>query len=278
MKQNVASQLVSAQMVDASDGSDQTTGTCNVAVEIDGTPGTGGTATHIANGKWEYAPIQADTNGAYITFQFVIAGALTTTVQVYTGFPQSVDNDTKISLIPTTAMRGTDNALLAANINLTGGAVDNVTLVATTTTNTDMVGTDNAALATAMTTAQNDLDIITGATGVNLLTATQSSIDAIEADTDELQGDWVNGGRLDLILDAVPTALQNSDALLNRDMSAVSDTTARSPLNALRLLRNKWSVAATTMTVTKEDDTTSAWTATISSDAAADPVIGSDPA
>lgn len=34
-----------------------------------------------------------------------------------------------------------------------------------------------------ITTAQADLDIITGATGVNLLTATQASIDAIETDT-----------------------------------------------------------------------------------------------
>ena len=34
-----------------------------------------------------------------------------------------------------------------------------------------------------ITTAQNDLDIITGVSGVNLLTATQASIDAIEVDT-----------------------------------------------------------------------------------------------
>jgi len=42
-------------------------------------------------------------------------------------------------------------------------------------------------------TAQADLDIITGADGVNLLSATQASIDAIEADTNELQGDDVPG-------------------------------------------------------------------------------------
>jgi len=54
----------------------------------------------------------------------------------------------------------------------------------------------------------------------------------------------------------IPTATQNADALLNRDMSAVSDTTARSPLNALRLLRNKYSIAAGTLTVTKENDST----------------------
>lgn len=108
-------------------------------------------------------------------------------------------------------------------------------------------------------TAQADLDIITGATGVNLLTATQASIDAIETDTgttlqnmlntindfidtevnaikivtDNLPDsgalttiaadaarltaaraavltDWINGGRLDLLLDAAsaPTVEQ----------------------------------------------------------------------
>jgi len=115
------------------------------------------------------------------------------------------------------------------------------------------------ATATALTTAQNDLDIITGADGVNLLSATQASIDAIEvdtgttldaaiavidanvdqieaavitnaagvdiaadiialkaetvlivADTNELQTDWADGGRLDLIIDELTT---NIDAI-----------------------------------------------------------------
>lgn len=76
----------------------------------------------------------------------------------------------------------------------------------------------------------------------------------------------------------IPTATQNADALLNRDMSAVSDTNSRSPLNALRHIRNKWSVSGTTLTVTKEDDSTSAWTSTLSTNASADPITGSDPA
>jgi hypothetical protein len=79
-------------------------------------------------------------------------------------------------------------------------------------------------------------------------------------------------------IDALPTATENADALLNRDMSAVSDTNARSPLNALRFIRNKWDVAAGTLTVKKEDDTTTAWTASVSTDAGAEPVIGNDPA
>lgn len=135
-----------------------------------------------------------------------------------------------------------------------------------------------------------------GAGGLPISDAGGLDIDTKLANTNEVTAarmgaltDWINGGRLDLILDIIaadtttdipaliPTATANADALLNRDMSAVSDTTARSPLNALRFLRNKWAVAAGTLTVRKEDDTTSAWTAAVTSDAAAVPVIGSDP-
>lgn len=86
------------------------------------------------------------------------------------------------------------------------------------------------------------------------------------------------GANLDTQLEAIPTATENADALLNRDMSAVSDTNSRSPLNALRHIRNKWSVSGTTLIVAKEDDTTTAWTSTLSTSAGADPITGSDPA
>jgi len=69
-----------------------------------------------------------------------------------------------------------------------------------------------------------------------------------------------------------------SDYLLNRDMAAVAITNARSPLNALRMLRNKWTVVTSTLTVYEEDDSTPAWTSTLTADAAADPVVTSDPA
>src|SRR6266849_4014368 len=51
----------------------------------------------------------------------------------------------------------------------------------------------------------------------------------------------------------VPTAIENADALLKRDMSAVTGESARSPLNALRWLRNKWTIVTGTLTVYKED-------------------------
>lgn len=66
-------------------------------------------------------------------------------------------------------------------------------------------------------------------------------------------------------------------ALLTLDLSTVTGEAARSVLNALRFLRNKWSLSGATLTVTKEDDTTTAWTAAVTTDASADPVTGSDP-
>lgn len=76
---------------------------------------------------------------------------------------------------------------------------------------------------------------------------------------------------------AVPTVTENADALLNRDFSEVSDTNDRTLLNAARFLRNKFSSAAGVLTVTKEDDATTAWTADLTSDANADPITGIDP-
>lgn len=77
--------------------------------------------------------------------------------------------------------------------------------------------------------------------------------------------------------DTIATATENADALLKRDMSAVSGESARSPLNAFRFLRNKWSISAGTLTVTKEDDTTSSWTASVTQ-TAGNPVSAVDPA
>lgn len=69
-----------------------------------------------------------------------------------------------------------------------------------------------------------------------------------------------------------------ADAVLKRDMSAVSGEASRSLLNAIRVLRNKWTVSSGTLTVTKEDDSTSAWTAAVTGTAGADPITGVDPA
>jgi hypothetical protein len=68
-----------------------------------------------------------------------------------------------------------------------------------------------------------------------------------------------------------------ADALLKRDWTAVTGEAARSVLNALRFLRNKWSVSGTTLTVTEENDATVAWQADLSTTPGAEPVTGVDP-
>lgn len=84
---------------------------------------------------------------------------------------------------------------------------------------------------------------------------------------------------LDTQIDAIPTAVENADALLNRDFSAVSDTNDRSLLQAARHIRNKWDTTTNPgyVTVRKEDDTTEAWRAALSTDGSAQPITGSDP-
>ncbi len=68
------------------------------------------------------------------------------------------------------------------------------------------------------------------------------------------------------------------DEIFTRDLSAITGEAARSLLNAVRFLRNKWTVVSGTLTVYEEDDTTTAWTSVLSATAGADPVTGSDPA
>jgi hypothetical protein len=68
-----------------------------------------------------------------------------------------------------------------------------------------------------------------------------------------------------------------ADALLTRDWTSVTGEAARSVLNALRFLRNKWTLPGGTLSVKEEDDTTEAWAGAATTDAAAVPIVGVDP-
>jgi len=78
---------------------------------------------------------------------------------------------------------------------------------------------------------------------------------------------------------ALSASANNSvaDAILKRDWTSVTGESARSMLNALRILRNKWTIAGTTLSVKKEDDTTEAWNAALTQDDTAMPITASDP-
>jgi hypothetical protein len=115
-------------------------------------------------------------------------------------------------------------------------------------------------------TAANNAELFFDGTGYDAANSTVGTVTALAS------GAVISG--------AIAAAELNNiaDALLKRDMSAVSGEADRSPLNALRFLRNKWSISGTTLTVTQEDDSTSAWTSTLTATAGADPVTASDPA
>lgn len=86
---------------------------------------------------------------------------------------------------------------------------------------------------------------------------------------------------LDTQLDAIPTSVENADALLNRDMSTGTDSgssTVRTPRQALRFLRNKWSISGGSLTVTKEDDSTTSWSGSVTENGAQNAVSSIDPA
>jgi hypothetical protein len=132
-----------------------------------------------------------------------------------------------------------------------------------------------------------------------ILAAVDTEVAAIKAKTDNLPASpaavgsamtlesgaitaaVVATGAIDADALATDAVTEIADGILNRDRSTGTDSgsaTVRTPRQALRFLRNKWSVSGTTLTVTKEDDATASWTAEVTTDALANPIIASDPA
>jgi hypothetical protein len=195
MIKNSTNQHISFLMLSATDGSGVNTGTTYVAICKDG----GGPVTatnspaHKSNGAWTLDLSQAETNCDHLLAVMTISGAITAMVQVYPVDPASFKADvsalatsTEIDDIKGAAWSSSTDTLqlirdrVDLDITLTAGQNDfnpatdpvaNVTLVATTTTNSDMRGTDNA----------------------NTVAPDNASVALILADTNELQqnqGDW----------------------------------------------------------------------------------------
>jgi hypothetical protein len=100
-----------------------------------------------------------------------------------------------------------------------------------------------------------------------------TEVAAIKAKTDNLPASPAAVGSAMTLTSGERDA--SADALLNRDMSAVTVTNSRSPINALRMLRNKVSVPLGI--VYAENDSTTAWTFTTTVDAAQAPITVIDP-
>lgn len=163
MKKNVASQVIGAQMVSASDGS-AFTGTVTVYVtragaQLIGTVGSG-VCTHEGNGFHSYAPAQAETNSDHIAFTFIGTGAVPATIQVYTAFPQTGDSFARLGA-PAGASVSADIATIDSNVD--------------------------AILVDTGTTLENHLTDIKGATF-------NGADDSLEAIRNRGDAAWVTGG------------------------------------------------------------------------------------
>jgi hypothetical protein len=126
----------------------------------------------------------------------------------------------------------------------------------------------------------------------DLITYTEGASPALIADAvlDELLSGHTTAGSLgkaiaDILADtgtdgvviAAATMTAIADALLTRDMSLVTGEASRSLLNTARAIRNKVSISGGTLTVTKENDSTVAWTAAVTTSAAANNITAIDP-
>lgn len=110
-------------------------------------------------------------------------------------------------------------------------------------------------------------EIQSGLATSSALSTVDTAVDAIKAKTDNLPASPAATGD-------IPTTVENADELLKRDMSAVTGEASRSVLNAMRFIRNGFSISGTTMSILKEDDSTTAYTRDLTTDASAQPITG----
>lgn len=115
--------------------------------------------------------------------------------------------------------------------------------------------------------------------------ATQASVDAVDnfVDTEiaSIISELAKVPKSDSNVTLNATVLAAiADALLDRDMATGTDSgspTVRTMRQALRFIRNKWTVTGGTLSVKKEDDATESWAAAVTGTAGADPITAIDP-
>jgi len=286
MKKNVASQKIGAQLISASDGS-AFTGAVTVYVTGDaGTQAIGsvgsGACTHEGNGYHTYAPAQAETNYDLIAFTFIGTGAIPVTVQIFTSFPQTGDSYVEVtngtyglSAIET-LVDGVESTLatLPTNASIADAVWDEATVGHTTAgTFGEQVKTDIDAILDD--TGTSGVVVAAGSkTGYAIGTGgiTSASFAAGAIDAAAIAADAITSSEL-----AQSAAQEIADEILDRNLAGGGSGNTRNVRNALRALRNKQAIAAGTLTVYQEDDTTSAWTAAVTT-TAGDPISSIDPA
>ena len=229
LRANTASQEISlGQFLDSTDGNTEEGGLTIANTDIKlrkhntttlANKNSGG-ATVISNGVYQCTLDATDSNTAGMLEIYVhVAGALavksvfmvltatafdalfTGTFNNLGGTAQTTDHTAGIADIPTVAEFNARTLVAASYFDPAADTVANVTLVATTTTNTDMRGTNSAALATALATVDSNVDAILVDTGTTIPTQLDSmsgatfstSTDSLEAIRNRGDAAWTTG-------------------------------------------------------------------------------------
>jgi len=195
----------------------------------------------------------------------------------------ATDTNTLGTLILSATASGADQGTMAYNV--VAYAQDNATNLGLT----DLDATVSSRLASASYTAPDNTSITAIKAKTDNLPAAPASTTNITGGTittvtnltnAPTNGDFTAAMKASLNSStpsvAVPTANQNADALLARNIDGGSSV-GRTVAEALAFLRNRWTLSGSTLTVYDTDDTTVLWTADISTDATAIPVVGSNP-
>jgi hypothetical protein len=144
-----------------------------------------------------------------------------------------------------------------------------------------------SALVTAHTVAESfGARIIRTLLGTTVNQVTINANNHIAANVHQMQANVIDAasiatGAIDADALNTDAVTEIADGILARDIGSGTNAVVlneRTVRSALRALRNKSSIATSTLTVTTENDATTAWTAAVSSSATADPVTGIDPA
>jgi len=95
-------------------------------------------------------------------------------------------------------------------------------------------------------TAGAKTTILVYTTAAQTLDETDAIVDSIVADTNELQTDWVNGGRLDLLVDSTISKIDAVDDYVDTEVAAIKTAVD----NILRIGKNRWKISAVANTLT----------------------------
>jgi hypothetical protein len=173
-KKNTAVTGLTFGLIDATDGSAITSGTVTVYIVKDGGAQTTTTnsASHLGNGQWEIDLTSTEMNADIVGLLFTHADAVPVQYTIATNVKLVSElNDFDSSSDAVTV--GTNNDKTGYSLTQSfptnfedlginaSGHISRVTLVDTTTTNTDMRGTDNALLASNYTAPPSTSDIVT---------------------------------------------------------------------------------------------------------------------